>query len=165
MESQYGHGWFLAGGSENFVLDEWVVEIDLLASIHWPTPYNWRVGYNRAQASRHTPTEIGKALNFTIQRQSERKDSESKSRSGQPDVISDRDRRYIIKHARANPRLTYAQLQLGGTVRAPLGLNVAGEFSNCWYTNTPTDEQCNIGNKCENAKVFRSDVNFPSATR
>ena len=38
MESQYGRGRYLAGGSENFVLDEWVVKIDLLAnrSTHWP---------------------------------------------------------------------------------------------------------------------------------
>ena len=37
MVSQYERGKFLAGGSENFVLDEWVVKVDLLAnwSIYW----------------------------------------------------------------------------------------------------------------------------------
>ena len=72
-----------------------------------------------AQALGHTPTEIGKALNFTkstvqttIKKQSERNNGVSKSRSARPEVLSDRDRRYIIRHARANPRLTYAKLQL-----------------------------------------------------
>ncbi len=39
MESWYGRGRFLAGGSAIFVLDEWVVKIYLLAnnrSTHWP---------------------------------------------------------------------------------------------------------------------------------
>ena len=72
-----------------------------------------------AQALGHTPTEIGKALNFTkltfqttIQKQLERNNGISKSRSGRPGVLSDHDRRYIIRHARANPGLTYIQLQL-----------------------------------------------------
>lgn len=72
-----------------------------------------------AKALGHTPTEIGKALNFTkqtvqytLQKQSERKNGVSKSRSGRPEVLSDRDRRYIIKHARLNPRITYAQLKI-----------------------------------------------------
>ena len=48
-------GKYLAGGSAIFVLDEWVAKIDLLAknsdllangSTLWPTPYNWRMGYN-----------------------------------------------------------------------------------------------------------------------
>ena len=76
-----------------------------------------------AQALSHTSAEIGKALNFTkstvqttIQRQSGRNNGLSKSRSGRPKVLSDRDRRYIIRHARANPRLTYAQLQLEAVV-------------------------------------------------
>ena len=48
IEPRCGHGRFLAGGSENFGLDEWVVRIDLLANrlTRWPTPYNWQVGYN-----------------------------------------------------------------------------------------------------------------------
>ena len=72
-----------------------------------------------AQALGHTPTEIRKALNFTkstvqttIQKQSERNNGVSKSQSGRPGVLSDHNRRYIIRHARANPRLTYTQLQL-----------------------------------------------------
>ena len=72
-----------------------------------------------AQALGHTPTEIGKTLNFskstvqsTIQKHSIRNDGVSKSRSGRPEVLSERDRRYIIKHARINPRITYAQTKL-----------------------------------------------------
>ena len=72
-----------------------------------------------AQALGHTPTEIGKALNFTkstvqttIQKQSERNNGVFKSRSGRPKVLFNRNRRYIIRHAQANPWLTYAQLQL-----------------------------------------------------
>ena len=72
-----------------------------------------------AQALGHTPTEIGKTLNFTkstvqstIQKHSIRNDGVSKSRSGRPEVLSERDRRYIIKHARINPRITYAQIKL-----------------------------------------------------
>ena len=76
------------------------------------TPYK-RGRIVGAQALGHTPTEIGKALNFnkstaqtTIQKQSERNNGLSKSRSGRPGVLSDHDRCYIIRHARANPRLT-----------------------------------------------------------
>ena len=72
-----------------------------------------------AQALGHTPTEIGKTLNFTkstvqstIQKYSICNDGVSKSRSGWPEVLSERDRRYIIKHARINPRITYAQIKL-----------------------------------------------------
>ena len=65
MESLFWHEKFLAGGSAISVLVEWVVKIDLLANplaneltyqpspthwprtpTSWPTPYNWRVGYN-----------------------------------------------------------------------------------------------------------------------
>ena len=70
-----------------------------------------------AQALGHTPTEIGKVLNFTKStsqttnhKQSERNNGVSKSRSGWPGMLSDRDRRYIIRHTRANPLLTYIQL-------------------------------------------------------
>ena len=72
-----------------------------------------------AQALGHIPTEIGKTLNFTkstvqssIQKHSIRNDGVSKSRSGRPEGLSERDRRYIIKHARINPRITYAQIKL-----------------------------------------------------
>ena len=72
-----------------------------------------------AQALVHTPTEIGKTLNYTkstvqstIQKHSIRNDGVSKSRSGRPEVLSERDRRYIIKHARINPRITYTQIKL-----------------------------------------------------
>ena len=40
-----------------------------------------------------------------------RHNGESKPRSGRPQLLTDRDRRYIIKHARLNPRLTYSQLK------------------------------------------------------
>ena len=68
-----------------------------------------------AEALGHTPTEIGKALNSTkstipttTQRRSERNNGLSKSWSRQPEVLSNHDRRYNIKHARANPWLTYS---------------------------------------------------------
>ena len=32
MMPQYGPGNFLAGGTENFVLDDWVVKVDLFTS-------------------------------------------------------------------------------------------------------------------------------------
>ena len=32
MESQYGHRKFLVSGLKNFVFDEWIVKIDLLAN-------------------------------------------------------------------------------------------------------------------------------------
>ena len=72
-----------------------------------------------AQALGYTPTENGKTLNFTkstvqstIPKHSIRNDGVSKSRSGRPKVLSESDRRYIIKHTRINPRITYAQIKL-----------------------------------------------------
>ena len=66
----------------------------------------------------HSLGEIGNALNLpratvqtTIQRHSERNDGESKSRSERPRMLSIRDKRYIIRLARQNPRMTYAQLR------------------------------------------------------
>ena len=77
------------------------------------------------QALGHKSSEIAKVLNvprttvnYTIQKHSERPNGVTKSRSGRPGVLSDRDRRQIIKYARINPRLTYAQF---GTEAGVLG--------------------------------------------
>ena len=71
-----------------------------------------------AQALGHASAEIAKTLNvprttliYTLQKHSERNNGKSKSRSGRPGIFSDRDRRCIIKLARINPRITYAQLR------------------------------------------------------
>ena len=76
-----------------------------------------------AQALKAGPTEIEKTLNFTksivlitLKRNSTRKNDVIKFRSGRSDMLSDRDRRYIIKHARLNFRLIYAQLKLESEV-------------------------------------------------
>ncbi len=66
-----GRGKFLAGGSEIFVLDEWVVTTDLLVNrlTRWPTPYKWRMGNNSRPSvhgsilkSRSTYSSISKRL-------------------------------------------------------------------------------------------------------
>ena len=66
----------------------------------------------------HAPAEIAKTLNvprttviYTLQKHPERNNEKSKSRSGRPGILSNRDRRRIIKLARINPRITYAQLR------------------------------------------------------
>ena len=69
------------------------------------------------EALGHKSSEIAKALDFpkttveyTINQHFQRNNGVSKSRSGRPHKLSDRDRRYIIRLARHNPRFTYAQL-------------------------------------------------------
>ena len=72
-----------------------------------------------AQALGHAPAEIAKTLNvprttviYTLQKHPERNNENSKSRSGRPRIFSNCDRRRIIKLARINPRITYAQLRM-----------------------------------------------------
>ena len=62
--------------------------------------------------------EIGRSLNlsrttvqYTIKKHSHRHQDESNPRSGRPSKLSDRDRRYIIRLARVNPRITYEHLR------------------------------------------------------
>ena len=71
------------------------------------------------QTLRTKSIEIEKTLNFTksivlitLKRNSIRKNDVIKFRSDRFDMLSDRDRRYIIKHVRLNFRLIYAQLKL-----------------------------------------------------
>ena len=95
-----------------------------LASISGNKPRNTKLNQCQrgmiigAQALGHAPAEIAKTLNvprttviYTLQKHSERNNEKSKSRSGRPGIFSDRDRRRIIKFARINPRITYAQLR------------------------------------------------------
>lgn len=70
-----------------------------------------------AKVLRHSQGEIERAFNFpkttvqyTIKRHEERNNGDSKSRSGRPNKLFDRDKRFIIRLTRKNPRLTYAQL-------------------------------------------------------
>ena len=71
-----------------------------------------------AQALGHALAEIAKTLNvprttviYTLQKHPECNNEKSKSRSGRPGILSDRDRRHTIKFARINLRITYAQLR------------------------------------------------------
>ena len=72
-----------------------------------------------AQTLKTRSIEIEKTLNFTksivlitLKKNSTRKNDVIKFRSDRSDMLSDRDRKYIIKHARLNFRLIYAQLKL-----------------------------------------------------
>ena len=96
-----------------------------LAKISGNRPRNhelspWQRGLiEGATAVGASTTEVGKALNFTkatvqttLRRAAERSNGVSKSRFGRPGVLSDRDKRYIIRYARLNPRWTYAKLKV-----------------------------------------------------
>ena len=72
-----------------------------------------------AQTLRAKSIEIEKTLNFTksivlitLKKNSIRKNDVIKFRSDRSDMLSNRDRKYIIKHVRLNFRLIYAQLKL-----------------------------------------------------
>ena len=72
-----------------------------------------------AQTLRTKSIEIEKTLNFTksivlitLKKNSIRKNDVIKFRSDRSDMLSNRDRKYIIKHVRLNSRLIYAQLKL-----------------------------------------------------
>ena len=72
-----------------------------------------------AQTLRARSIEIEKTLNFTksivliiLKRNSTRKNDVIKFRSDKSDMLSNRDRKYIIKHVRLNSRLIYVQLKL-----------------------------------------------------
>ena len=80
------------------------------------TPYQ-RGMIMGGQALGHSQREMERVFNFpqstiqyTIEKHGERNDDESKSRPGRPKKLSNRDKRLIIRLARKNPRITYAQL-------------------------------------------------------
>lgn len=77
-----------------------------------------------AAALGHGPTEIGEYLNVptntvktTLQRRSNLDNGVSKPRSGRPNKVSERDKRRIIRIARSDPKITYAQLALEARVQ------------------------------------------------
>ena len=81
------------------------------------TPFE-RDMITEAQTLRARPIEIEKTLNFTksivliiLKRNSTRKNDAIKFRSDRSDMLSNRDRKYIIKHVRLNSRLINAQLK------------------------------------------------------
>ena len=68
-------------------------------------------------------TEMGKALNFikvtvqiTLRRAAERSNGVFKLRFGRSGVLSDRDRRYLIRYARLNSRWIYVKLKVEAEV-------------------------------------------------
>ena len=72
----------------------------------------------RASLTGASSGEVARIFNFnkftvqaTLKKFITRHNEESKPRSERSQLLIDRDRRYIIKHARLNPRLTYSQLK------------------------------------------------------
>ncbi|KAK0512441.1 hypothetical protein JMJ35_005569 [Cladonia borealis] len=66
------------------------------------------LSYGRiAKATKLPKTTVRTAvLNASLQQ-----NGESRPRSGRPSIVTDRDRRHVIRTARVNPRITYQKLQ------------------------------------------------------